>query len=69
VLEAPNDGRPSSSKATISPSRTASWCDSARLNFDSSGYEPVMSRRLRDSKRRRPGSEYAIARTPSHLIS
>ena len=28
-----------------------------------------MSFRLRLSSRRRPGSEYAIARTPSHLIS
>ena len=42
---------------------------SALLSGRTSGYCAVMSFRLRLSSRSRPGSEYAIARTPSHLIS
>ena len=62
-------GRPSASNATISPSSTAVWELSALLSGLTSGYCAVMSFRLRLSSRSRPGSEYAIARTPSHLIS
>ena len=42
---------------------------SALLSGLTSGYCAVMSFRFRLSSRSRPGSEYAIARTPSHLIS
>ena len=62
-------GRPSASNATISPSSTALCELSARLSGLTSGYCALMSFRLRLSSRSRPGSEYAIARTPSHLIS
>ena len=66
---APKSGRPSGPNATTSPSRIARWWLSARFSRDSSGYRAVISLRLRLKRRNRPGSEWQIARTPSHLTS
>ncbi len=65
-----NDGRPFSSRATISPSTIAFRPLSAAMTASgSSGKVPVMSRPLRLNRRHRPPRVIAIARCPSHFIS